>query len=156
MADCPCSLRAAPNEGSAARSALTAAESPARTAPKNSWTLLIKSLLQEMRESESLTLVPAERDAAAAKDNSAQSRLKFPLQKRISIPLALRESLEKQEGGGHHAETHPRLAGRCDCGIGRRKLDRGTDRKSTRLNSSHLVISYAVFCLKKKKTHDYA
>src|SRR2546426_4865405 len=29
----------------------------------------------------------------------------------------------------------------------RRKLDR----KSTRLNSSHLVISYAVFCLKKKK-----
>src|SRR2546426_6157121 len=27
------------------------------------------------------------------------------------------------------------------------------DRKSTRLNSSHLVISYAVFCLKKKKTH---
>src|SRR5256885_5136854 len=28
---------------------------------------------------------------------------------------------------------------------------RGTDRKSTRLNSSHLVISYAVFCLKKKR-----
>src|SRR5256885_12071113 len=27
------------------------------------------------------------------------------------------------------------------------------DRKSTRLNSSHLVISYAVFCLKKKKYH---
>src|SRR5256885_8347423 len=27
------------------------------------------------------------------------------------------------------------------------------DRKSTRLNSSHLVISYAVFCLKKKKAH---
>src|SRR5256885_5774904 len=29
--------------------------------------------------------------------------------------------------------------------------DRVADRKSTRLNSSHLVISYAVFCLKKKK-----
>src|SRR5205807_4292440 len=29
---------------------------------------------------------------------------------------------------------------------------RSEDRKSTRLNSSHLVISYAVFCLKKKKT----
>src|SRR5438034_5776461 len=27
----------------------------------------------------------------------------------------------------------------------------GADRKSTRLNSSHTVISYAVFCLKKKK-----
>src|SRR5256885_5483074 len=32
-------------------------------------------------------------------------------------------------------------------GVGQRR-----DRKSTRLNSSHLVISYAVFCLKKKKT----
>src|SRR5256885_10114355 len=30
--------------------------------------------------------------------------------------------------------------------------DWGPDRKSTRLNSSHLVISYAVFCLKKKHT----
>src|SRR5256885_13965034 len=30
----------------------------------------------------------------------------------------------------------------------------GQDRKSTRLNSSHLVISYAVFCLKKKKTKE--
>src|SRR3989454_9145828 len=29
------------------------------------------------------------------------------------------------------------------------------DRKSTRLNSSHLVISYAVFCLKKKKKIHY-
>src|SRR5688500_19068440 len=29
------------------------------------------------------------------------------------------------------------------------------DRKSTRLNSSHLVISYAVFCLKKQKIKNY-
>src|SRR5690606_39751202 len=29
-----------------------------------------------------------------------------------------------------------------------------TDRKSTRLNSSHVKISYAVFCLKKKKKHN--
>src|SRR5258708_28571679 len=29
--------------------------------------------------------------------------------------------------------------------------DANTDRKSTRLNSSHQIISYAVFCLKKKK-----
>src|SRR3989449_2110994 len=34
---------------------------------------------------------------------------------------------------------------------------RGTDRKSTRLNSSHGYISYAVFCLKKKKSnHEHA
>src|SRR5437870_10194755 len=29
----------------------------------------------------------------------------------------------------------------------------GADRKSTRLNSSHVAISYAVFCLKKKNTY---
>src|SRR2546428_10344320 len=32
--------------------------------------------------------------------------------------------------------------------------DRGRDRKSTRLNSSHDQISYAVFCLKKKKLRE--
>src|SRR5205807_10662356 len=39
------------------------------------------------------------------------------------------------------------------CADGLRKSDGEEilDRKSTRLNSSHLVISYAVFCLKKKK-----
>src|SRR5258708_36059560 len=36
--------------------------------------------------------------------------------------------------------------GRCGVGDGR------SDRKSTRLNSSHQIISYAVFCLKKKNT----
>src|SRR5258708_30286761 len=33
------------------------------------------------------------------------------------------------------------------------RIDRDLDRKSTRLNSSHQIISYAVFCLKKKKQH---
>src|SRR5258708_36370409 len=37
-------------------------------------------------------------------------------------------------------------------GAGRSILPIGRDRKSTRLNSSHQIISYAVFCLKKKKT----
>src|SRR3989442_5518090 len=36
--------------------------------------------------------------------------------------------------------------------LGPVKLKIGLDRKSTRLNSSHVRISYAVFCLKKKKT----
>src|SRR5256885_4403004 len=35
--------------------------------------------------------------------------------------------------------------------VGGRRGAHPRDRKSTRLNSSHLVISYAVFCLKKKK-----
>src|SRR5256885_13228007 len=46
-----------------------------------------------------------------------------------------------------HGEAEHRAVGAVD-------EERG-DRKSTRLNSSHLVISYAVFCLKKKK-HLYA
>src|SRR3712207_8971928 len=36
-------------------------------------------------------------------------------------------------------------------GFGTNNVDHCTDRKSTRLNSSHANISYAVFCLKKKK-----
>src|SRR6266850_3454456 len=45
----------------------------------------------------------------------------------------------------------PRRAG---FGCFRRSTGRDRrDRKSTRLNSSHLVISYAVFCLKKKKNY---
>src|SRR5256885_11301980 len=46
-------------------------------------------------------------------------------------------------------------AGRCAgprAGRRHRLPRRCADRKSTRLNSSHLVISYAVFCLKKKNT----
>src|SRR2546422_5742803 len=39
--------------------------------------------------------------------------------------------------------------------VGRRYLVRAGDRKSTRLNSSHGYISYAVFCLKKKKKMQY-
>src|SRR2546426_3406890 len=39
----------------------------------------------------------------------------------------------------------------CFQALGRRDGLKKGDRKSTRLNSSHLVISYAVFCLKKKK-----
>src|SRR5256885_7058467 len=35
-----------------------------------------------------------------------------------------------------------------------RAADLQLDRKSTRLNSSHLVISYAVFCLKKKNVNE--
>src|SRR5258708_27194700 len=35
--------------------------------------------------------------------------------------------------------------------VKRTKKERNRDRKSTRLNSSHQIISYAVFCLKKKK-----
>src|SRR5437667_4816133 len=44
----------------------------------------------------------------------------------------------------------PPRSSRAASGRGRR-TEPTTDRKSTRLNSSHITISYAVFCLKKKK-----
>src|SRR2546426_6644019 len=47
---------------------------------------------------------------------------------------------------------HRLLASQNDTGL-RSILADTVDRKSTRLNSSHLVISYAVFCLKKKKNN---
>src|SRR5438874_10192857 len=43
-----------------------------------------------------------------------------------------------------------RCARRLPAGEGHHRLIRRRDRKSTRLNSSHVEISYAVFCLKKK------
>src|SRR5256885_11390301 len=63
-----------------------------------------------------------------------------------------------EPGGGGQRERAPAEAprgprGRRDHADLRRRGRGGRrgDRKSTRLNSSHLVISYAVFCLKKKK-----
>src|SRR5688572_32060885 len=49
---------------------------------------------------------------------------------------------------GVHLRQSARLFTRCGCSIA---IESG-DRKSTRLNSSHSQISYAVFCLKKKNT----
>src|SRR5256885_12797865 len=49
---------------------------------------------------------------------------------------------------------HPGRRERDAAGRVRGRRSPARDRKSTRLNSSHLVISYAVFCLKKKKTDE--
>src|SRR5438132_1838396 len=51
---------------------------------------------------------------------------------------------KRSDSGGREAQA---LGTRCGGG----SRNRFVDRKSTRLNSSHTVISYAVFCLKKKK-----
>src|SRR2546427_4175746 len=52
----------------------------------------------------------------------------------------------RQTGGAHKERAAPRSAPTLSSGAGVAE-----DRKSTRLNSSHSQISYAVFCLKKKK-----
>src|SRR5438552_7734103 len=54
------------------------------------------------------------------------------------------------------ARAHSAVAKHCLVEIASRpgeKRAADRDRKSTRLNSSHQIISYAVFCLKKKKHH---
>src|SRR5256885_5414601 len=58
-----------------------------------------------------------------------------------ALPISATRPAPKSYRSPHEGST---ALGAC-----RSRLDE--DRKSTRLNSSHLVISYAVFCLKKKK-----
>src|SRR3712207_7653762 len=62
-----------------------------------------------------------------------------------------RNTASDHRDGRRLVHRHERPPAAVD-GAGRRDPpDRGADRKSTRLNSSHANISYAVFCLKKKK-----
>src|SRR5690242_21526126 len=58
-------------------------------------------------------------------------------------------------GGSNVKSTPPPASGSGGGGTSNNTLVVGarSDRKSTRLNSSHMSISYAVFCLKKKKQH---
>src|SRR3712207_7046189 len=61
--------------------------------------------------------------------------------------------LQAEQPPDDHRPARPR-AGAADHEPVAARLDRvAVDRKSTRLNSSHANISYAVFCLKKKNTH---
>src|SRR5436309_11741806 len=66
-----------------------------------------------------------------------------PHERHLEVPRGARQVVAPRGG----AAPLPRPAHR----LPRRR--RGVDRKSTRLNSSHVKISYAVFCLKKKKSN---
>src|SRR5205807_9167318 len=72
--------------------------------------------------------------------NSAAPTVIYTLSLHDALPIS-------QIGGGRRAS-----AARSCIGHGRYTIDR----KSTRLNSSHLVSSYAVFCLKKKNKENHA
>src|SRR3712207_7101473 len=66
-------------------------------------------------------------------------------------PVARAERGCEVLAAGHERAAEPGRRGRPDRrGRWPEGLPRGEDRKSTRLNSSHANISYAVFCLKKK------
>src|SRR3712207_8354385 len=63
---------------------------------------------------------------------------------------------EERDGarGARRLGVHPTGGrGRLAYRVGARRHPRRRDRKSTRLNSSHANLSYAVFCLKKKTIH---
>src|SRR2546430_8871438 len=60
---------------------------------------------------------------------------------------------QKREGNRQkHAYRREQREGNLFVPLHRQSCDVKADRKSTRLNSSHSQISYAVFCLKKKKS----
>src|SRR5437868_9196218 len=66
-------------------------------------------------------------------------------------------SLEKFDGLGTYRTSENGVAIDASGQLDAVKFDDATgDRKSTRLNSSHVSISYAVFCLKKKKKYKNA
>src|SRR5437660_3987323 len=66
----------------------------------------------------------------------------------LSLHDALPICIDAFDRGGLHRGGDGRRAG------AERKASASRDRKSTRLNSSHVAISYAVFCLKKKTVRE--
>src|SRR5205814_9835593 len=90
----------------------------------------------------------------------------------LLYPLSLHDALPISSGTASVSMTSGMNCAGVDCGwrpsitrpfhrtksvsapASRRTTPAPTDRKSTRLNSSHLGISYAVFCLKKKNHHE--
>src|SRR5690625_7044671 len=93
------------------------------------------------------TAVPSVSPAAperAARRKGTQAVLEVRGKTRLS-PRLLRVTLGGEQYSelrrNHHTDAYVKLL-----------IASEEDRKSTRLNSSHVAISYAVFCLKKKKT----
>src|SRR3712207_7032808 len=74
--------------------------------------------------------------------------------RRLARPAARRPDAEEGPDQRQGRPPHDRRGSPARGGTCARGGDR--DRKSTRLNSSHANISYAVFCLKKKKLHTIA
>src|SRR5206468_7994977 len=62
-----------------------------------------------------------------------------------------RQAADAAAGDQYRSDVHQPDFPRCSSASSARSGTRDEDRKSTRLNSSHDQISYAVFCLKKKK-----
>src|SRR5690349_22193674 len=81
-------------------------------------------------------------DAATAEIYTLSLHDALPISGAPELPAAART----RAAGGRRTPSRGRTRSPCDAD----PADRTADRKSTRLNSSHVEISYAVFCLKKK------
>src|SRR5256886_2948402 len=81
-----------------------------------------------------------------------QHRLETRIQTKVAVVILDNVGLavDRAEPGARFQPDVPSRAGK-RAGQPRHQRHRRVDRKSTRLNSSHSQISYAVFCLKKKK-----
>src|SRR5690606_41289800 len=81
--------------------------------------------------------------------------LSFPTRRSSDLDLAFRCYYPPPHGEGHAEQTARQVpeAQEETANLMSGNLGSDEDRKSTRLNSSHVKISYAVCCLKKKKTN---
>src|SRR5690606_42161484 len=100
--------------------------------------------------------VPADSPARAAARlffNATATTEIYTLSLHDALPISPGGRRTVDGAGAVHPARAPARAGRplARRGAGRPGRARGADRKSTRLNSSHVKISYAVFCLKKKR-----
>src|SRR5688500_19703061 len=89
--------------------------------------------------------------ATTAHPHSIPTRRSSDLSRIQRILAYASENLFRPAGRRGYHHPHPGFHARRPV-VGTQRILR--DRKSTRLNSSHLVISYAVFCLKNKKRED--
>src|SRR2546426_9332442 len=78
----------------------------------------------------------------------------FPYTPLFRSDLRPRDGPARGRARGVHDRPQAGSPGARPASLGPRLEHARQDRKSTRLNSSHLVISYAVFCLKKKTSPD--
>src|SRR5256885_2742552 len=89
------------------------------------------------------TLFPSRRSSDLDEIINRLHRLASDIEPLVAVPPALRHPV--REAAVRVRPLPPFSCLQTEIAVGAQQ-----DRKSTRLNSSHLVISYAVFCLKKK------
>src|SRR5215211_8687354 len=148
---CPSPIRTAPSRY--ARRRLSAGRNSSRgisaiaASTRSSWIPRRRSWRSTIR-SRSVDVVPESRGVMHGHLPTSKRDDSGALERREEAAAAL-PGRARQVGDLGLGRADQDVGVRRPVGLARDRL--GQDRKSTRLNSSHTVISYAVFCLKKKK-----